>query len=251
MTTPAPASAAPLILDDVRFSWGGWQVSFTLTVKPGGITAIIGPSGAGKSTLLALIAGFEHPASGSLRLGDRDLLPLSPAERPVTTLFQEHNLFPHLTVGANVAIGLAPNLRLSSAQQATVSEALTAVGLAGMENRLPAALSGGQRQRVALARCLVRRRPLLLLDEPFNGLDPALRQHMLDLVADLSHRHGLTVLMVSHEPQDALRIAGDTCFVAEGKILLHGPTAELLARRDVPSLNAYLGHEAGQHMQDK
>lgn len=251
MMTPPSAGAAALTLEDVRFSWGGWQVSFDLTVEPGGITAVIGPSGAGKSTLLALIAGFEQPASGTLRLGTLDLLPLSPAERPVTTLFQEHNLFPHLTVGANVAIGLAPDLRLSAEQQRTVHDALSAVGLAGMEKRLPAALSGGQRQRVALARCLVRRRPLLLLDEPFNGLDPALRQHMLDLVAQISREHGLTVLMVSHEPQDALRIAANTCFVAEGKILLHEPTAALLARRDVPALNAYLGHEPGQHMLGK
>ncbi|WP_445678685.1 thiamine ABC transporter ATP-binding protein [Radicibacter daui] len=247
MTLPAAGTAA-LMLEDVRFSWGGWQVSFDLTVGPGGITAIIGPSGAGKSTLLALVAGFEQPASGSIRLGTLDLLPLSPARRPVTTLFQEHNLFPHLTVSANVAIGLAPNLKLSADQKRTVSEALAAVGLAGMEKRLPSALSGGQRQRVALARCLVRRRPLLLLDEPFNGLDPALRLHMLDLVAEISREHGLTVLMVSHEPQDALRIAVNTCFVAEGKVLLHGPTAALLARRDVPALGAYLGHEQGQHM---
>jgi thiamine transport system ATP-binding protein len=139
-------------------------------------TALVGASGAGKTTLLNTLAGFVSPTSGKLLWQGQDLLPQLPAQRPFTSLFQEHNLFAHLDLFTNVGLGIDPGLRLTANQRQAVEEALTQVGLAGMGKRLPGSLSGGQRQRAALARALVRRQPWLLLDEPFSALDPGLRK---------------------------------------------------------------------------
>ena len=140
--------------------------------------------------------------------------------------------------------GLDPGLRLDAAQRARVEEALVRVGLEGLAARKPAQLSGGQRQRVALARSLVRDRPLLLLDEPFSGLDPGLRLEMLDLVRRLQGEHGLTVVLVTHNPQDALRIAGQAAFLSAGRVLAAGPTRALLESREPAELRAFLGPDA-------
>ena len=234
--------AAPgLELQDLRFGRGSWQVVFDLTVPRGALAALIGASGAGKSTLLALVGGFETPTAGRVLIDGADVTGLAPARRPVTTLFQDHNLFAHLNAADNVGLGLDPGLRLDAAQKARVEEALVRVGLAGMAQRLPRALSGGERQRVALARSLVRARPLLLLDEPFAALGPALRRDMLDLVDTLRRETGITVVMVTHEPADARRIADLTAFMHEGRILTAGPTASVLDRPGDPALADYLG----------
>lgn len=236
--------AAPgLELDGIRFGRGAWQVAFDLVVPMGAMAALIGASGAGKSTLLALVGGFETPTAGRILIDGTDVTALPPARRPVTTLFQDHNLFAHLTAFRNVGLGLDPGLRLDAAQKDRVRAALARVGLAGKEERLPGALSGGERQRVAIARSLVRERPLLLLDEPFAALGPALRRDMLDLVDTLRRETGMTVVMVSHQPDDARRIAELTAFVHEGRILACGPTAALLDGADLPELDAYLGLE--------
>ena len=216
-------------------------MSFTLHADAGECLAVIGPSGAGKSTLIALIAGFERPLAGRVLIGGRDVTGLVPAERPVTTLFQEHNLFSHLDVDANVGLGIHPGLRLAAADRTRVARALADVGLAGLGRRLPGQLSGGERQRAALARSLVRNRPVLLLDEPFAALGPALRSEMLDLVDRLRRRASLTVIMVSHLPEDARRIADRVAFVHAGRVLAVGPTAALLDRPLLPELAAYLG----------
>lgn len=211
-----------------------------LALAPGSSTALIGPSGAGKSTLLAVIAGFLAPTAGRLSWNGGDITDLPPAARPATLLFQDHNLFAHLSVARNVGLGLRPDLRLDRAEWARVAGALDAVGLAGMEGRLPVQLSGGQRQRVALARALLRARPILMLDEPFAALGPALRVEMLDLVARIRAEQGATLLMVTHDPRDALRIAEQTVLVMDGTVAPPAPTAALLA--DPPAgLRAYLG----------
>ncbi|WP_020590578.1 thiamine ABC transporter ATP-binding protein [Kiloniella laminariae] len=204
-----PISRTGLILDQVKFSYGNDNspLTFNLVVAPGELVAITGPSGVGKSTLLNLISGFETPLSGELRFNSDDLLPLPPAQRPVTTLFQEHNLFAHLTVEDNIGLGLHPGLRLSLSDHREIQAALASVSLEGLNKRYPAELSGGQRQRVALARCLVRHRPILLLDEPFSALDPALREEMLSLVRSLHDENSLLTLMVTHLPSDAEKIA--------------------------------------------
>ena len=196
---------------------------------------MLGPSGAGKSTLLNLIAGFLQPASGSIAIDNRDFTNAPPAKRPVSMLFQENNLFTHLTVRQNIALGMHPGLRLNDAQREKLEVIAAQMGIAEFIDRLPGELSGGQRQRVALARCLVREQPLLLLDEPFSALDPALRQEMLALVQEVCQRQQLTMLMVSHSIEDAARIAPRSVVIAEGRILWDGKTEELLSGKATAS----------------
>ena len=229
-----------LVIEELVTSYPDWQVTFSATLPKGEITALIGPSGAGKSTLLGMIAGFVPVESGTLTFDGQDLLSLGPAERPVTTLFQDHNLFLHLSVFDNIAIGLHPGLRLNPAQKRLVQEAADKVGLGEMLTRLPEQLSGGQQQRVGLARALVRGRPLLLLDEPFSALDPALRREMLAEVTPLACEQGITVLMVSHNPEDAQLIADQVLFIDAGRIALQGKP-DILHSSDHPGLLRYLG----------
>ena len=144
-------------------------------------------------------------------------------------LFQENNLFNHLTIRQNIALGMHPGLKLNPEQTAHLRVIAGQMGIDAMLERLPGELSGGQRQRAALARCLVRKQPVLLLDEPFSALDPALRQEMLALVADVCQQQRLTLLMVSHSVEDAARIAPRSVVVAEGRIAWDGDTASLLS----------------------
>ena len=151
--------AARIGLDD-------WVVTADFSIAAGTSTAIIGPSGAGKSTLLSAVAGFLEPDQGQILWNGQEISGLAPADRPVTLLFQEHNLFSHLSVARNVGLGLRPDLKIGLAGWERVENALSEVGLAGYGNRMPGQMSGGQRQRVALARALLRERPVLMLDEP-------------------------------------------------------------------------------------
>jgi thiamine transport system ATP-binding protein len=202
----------------------------------------MGASGSGKSTLLNLLAGFIQPQTDAAQilLGDQRVDQLDPAQRPVTSLFQEHNLFAHMSVFNNLALGIRPSLRLTADEIDQVEIALDQVGLKGLGSRLPKQLSGGQRQRVALGRALVRRKPLLLLDEPFSALDPALRQEMVALVKGLSQQHQLTVLLVTHEPKDALELAETVVFIADGRVHWQGPSKDFLQQKD-SHIKAYLG----------
>ena len=207
----------------------------------GALCGLIGPSGGGKTTLLHAIAGFERPSGGTLRFAGRDLIPLAPAERPLSILFQEHNLFPHLTAAQNVGLGVDPRLRLSETQTREVETALERVGLAGLGQRRPAELSGGQRQRVAIARALVRKRPLMLLDEPFGGLDPGLRREMIALVDKLRRAEGLTVLVSIHTPEDLDAAAELMAFIDEGRVLAVASPKEMLAAGRHQAIDRYLG----------
>jgi thiamine transport system ATP-binding protein len=222
-----------LVQDDFRLT-ADWQV------PQGARVALIGPSGAGKSTLLSALAGFLPPAGGRVLWDGQDITALPPGARPLSVLFQDQNLFPHLTVAQNIGLGLRPDLRLSPAEQARVSDALARTGLQGLGDRKPAQLSGGQIGRAALARVLLRARPLLLLDEPFAALGPALKSEMLDLVAEVAAETGATVLMVTHDPADARRFAGLTVLVADGTAAAPVPTDALFADPP-PALRDYLG----------
>ncbi|WP_415720121.1 thiamine ABC transporter ATP-binding protein [Photobacterium ganghwense] len=217
------------------------QLCFDLQADKGDIVALLGPSGAGKSTLLAMVAGFLEPDSGSLTIDGQPVIGVPPARRPLSILFQEHNLFPHLTVFENIGLGLHPGLRLSREEKEQVVIAAARVGLQSYLDRLPEQLSGGQRQRVALARCLIRQRPLLLLDEPFSALDPALRNDMLQLVQKLAREQLTTVLMVTHSPEDALKIADKCAFIEQGEVRVFGSAQQVLGRPEDKKLKQYLG----------
>jgi thiamine transport system ATP-binding protein len=226
---------------DLTLEYPDFRACYTLRVAAGALCGLIGPSGGGKTTLLHAIAGFETVRSGALRFAGRDLLPLEPARRPLSILFQEHNLFPHLTATQNVGLGIDPRLRLDEKGRAAVETALARVDLAGLGARRPAELSGGQRQRVALARALVRQRPLMLLDEPFGGLDPGLRREMIALVDAVRREEGLTVLLSIHTPEDLAGHADLVAFVADGRVLALGSPQEALRPGLDPSVDRYLG----------
>jgi thiamine transport system ATP-binding protein len=228
-------------LDDVGFSYGEASMRFDAKFRPAAITAVMGPSGSGKSTLLNLVAGFETPDSGRVVIGGEDVTALPPAARPVSMMFQENNLFAHLDVGKNVGLGRSPSLRLTAADKDAVAEALERTGLAGKEHRLPRELSGGERQRVAIARILVRNRPVLLLDEPFGSLGPALRADMLELLAGVQAERRMTVLFVTHQPEDARRIANDMVFLESGAVAGAGPTETFFSEAGPESFRRYIG----------
>jgi thiamine transport system ATP-binding protein len=232
-----------LEVQNLSFTYETMKMHFDLTVERGAFLALIGPSGAGKSTLLNLIAGFERPEAGSIRLFGQEVTGLPPARRPVTTVFQDNNLFDHLDCGTNVRLGLLPGSIKSASAHVAATQALAQVDLEGFGTRPVRDLSGGQRQRVALARALVRAPtcPLLLLDEPFAALGPAQRREMLDLIEGLRQTHGLTVILVSHHPDEARHAAQNCAFLEAGQIVALAETAKLLARTDLPGLTAYLG----------
>jgi len=229
-----------LTLEGLVLRQGSFVLRADLAIAARSRVALIGPSGAGKSTLINAIGGYIRPEAGRILWDGRDLVPLSPSARPVSVLFQDNNLFPHLNVQQNVALGLKPNLRLTRQEAEQVRVALEQTGLADHAASKPGQLSGGQQSRAALARVLVRAKPLVLLDEPFSALGPALKDEMLDLVADLAKRTGATLLMVTHAPQDARRIADQVVVVTDGRAAPPVATADLLDNPP-PSMRAYLG----------
>jgi thiamine transport system ATP-binding protein len=209
-----------LSLDDLSLAQGGFTLALSGRLDAGERLALLGPSGSGKSTLLSLIAGFDRPDAGRIIWEGRDLTRLPVAARPVSILFQDGNLFPHLSVFDNVALGRRPDLRLSAEDRGVVADSLRHVGLSDHAGKRPATLSGGQQARVALARMLLRDRPLALLDEPFAALDPGLKTEMLALVRELSSARGLTLLMACHDLRDAERLCDRLWLLDDGEKVL-------------------------------
>jgi thiamine transport system ATP-binding protein len=229
-----------LTLKDVRIQQGDFSLSADMTLEQGQKYAVIGPSGAGKSTLLSALCGFTPLDRGRLIWGEQDITDAVPGDRPMTMLFQDNNLFPHLTVLQNVGLGLRPNLRLNTEETDRVNDALQRVGLSEQAAKRPGAMSGGQQSRAALARVLVQARPLVLLDEPFAALGPALRNEMLDLVQDLVAETKAALIMVTHAPGDVRRIADQVIFVEGGRAHAPQPAVALLDNPP-PELRDYLG----------
>ncbi len=188
---------------DIRIEYDSLRIDSAFAIPTGTGAALMGPSGSGKSSILNVIAGFYQPQKNQVSFDGKALDLLKPAERPLTILFQEHNLFSHLNVWKNIAIGLNNKLKTDQQQQALIEDALTWVGLEGLQDRLPTTLSGGQKQRVALARCLARNKPLLLLDEPFVGLDQSRQQTMRELIKRMIKEKNMTLLLATHQQEDA------------------------------------------------
>ncbi|MFV0430628.1 MAG: ATP-binding cassette domain-containing protein [Alphaproteobacteria bacterium] len=182
---------------------------YNLKANIGDFVGIIGPSGGGKSTLLALIAGLLPVYSGSINFAGKDITQLKGRNRPVSILFQHHNLFEHLTVWQNMAMGLKTNLKLSPKENEQLKTLACELEIDDLLQRKPEALSGGQRQRAALGRILLRQQPILLLDEPFSALDEKLRNELLSLVYEIHQKNKLTTLMVSHHPDELASIANN------------------------------------------
>ncbi len=215
----------------------GFRLAIDFALPHASVTAVLGPSGAGKSTLLNIIAGFDHLAGGHILLGEENHTNTSPAMRPVNFVFQDNNSFAHLTARDNVAIGVVPRLKLTTEQWLRVDQALADVGISALATRKPGDMSGGERQRIALARVLVRQKPILLLDEAFAALGPALRNEMLLLVKRIQTERALTVLMVTHQPEDAKLIADNVLYVDSGAVRKPQTTAGFFKSRDADILS--------------
>ena len=228
-----------LNINNVCFQQGDFRLTADFLVPTGARVAVIGPSGGGKSTFLNGIAGFIATDVGQILWADKPKAD-HPGQRPLSILFQDHNLFPHLSVMDNVAVGISPNMRLSHSQRHAVSVALDKVGLADKSAFFPRDLSGGQQGRVGLARVLLRQRPLLLLDEPFSALGPALKDEMLDVLSGILDDTGATALMVTHDPKDALAFADQAVLVTDGHAYAPKPIQQLFDSPP-PALAAYLG----------
>ena len=228
-------------LQSVGLKLGHRDFDFDLGIERGVVTAVAGASGSGKSTLLNLIAGFEQPQVGRVLIDGQDVTDLPPARRPISLVFQDNNLFAHLDLFTNIGLGIHPAMRLTPGDRLTVSRALERVGLAGFERRLPGSLSGGERQRAAFARALVRRKPVLLLDEPFAALDPGLRSSMADLLIDLHRDSVPTIVLVTHDPRDIERLADRVIFLDQGRVIVDAPTAEFWNKTGLNPVASFLG----------
>src|ERR1700751_4218421 len=213
----------------------------SLDIDRGHFFALLGPSGCGKTTTLRMIGGFEEPTEGRIELGGVDVARLPPYKRDVNTVFQSYALFPHLTIFENVAFGLRRRGGKSGELRRRVGEALELVGLAGLERRKPRQLSGGQQQRIALARALVNRPRVLLLDEPLGALDLKLRKEMQLELKRIQHEVGITFVHVTHDQEEAMTMADRIVIMNGGRIEQLGMPSELYERPRTAFVAGFLG----------
>ena len=229
----ADRNAQPLLrIEAVSKRFGDFVAvdQLSLDVFQGEFFALLGPSGCGKTTLLRSIAGFERPSAGRILLDGVDLAPVPPHRRPVNMMFQSYALFPHLTVEANVAFGLKQEGLPKTEIAGRVADILALVKLEAFGRRKPHELSGGQRQRVALARSLVKRPRVLLLDEPMAALDKKLRGETQFELMDLQRRLGLTFIIVTHDQSEAMTVADRIAVMDRGRLMQVAPPAEIYER---------------------
>lgn len=236
-----PDRATTLELSALSKRFGATRVidDVNLDVREGEFVALLGPSGCGKTTTLRLIAGFEAADSGTINISGRLVSGkgkhLPPEKRRVGMVFQDYALFPHLTVGQNVGYGLPRGSAIR------IAELLTLVGLEGTEKRLPHQLSGGQQQRVALARALAPRPEIILLDEPFSNLDPAIRSRLREEVREILKRAGATAVLVTHDQEEALSLADRIAVMFAGSIAQYASPEELYHRPNSRDVAAFVG----------
>jgi spermidine/putrescine transport system ATP-binding protein len=239
----SPAVAADVRLDGVTKSFDDVVAvnDISLSIPPGSFFALLGPSGCGKTTTLRMIGGFEEPSSGSIYLGDQDVVGLPPYKRDVNTVFQSYALFPHLSIFENVAFGMRRKNVRKQDIAGRVREILRLVDLEGMEKRKPRQLSGGQQQRVALARALVNKPRVLLLDEPLGALDLKLRRQMQLELKAIQHDVGITFIHVTHDQEEAMTMADSIAVMNKGHVEQLGPPSELYERPQTAFVAGFLG----------
>jgi len=194
---------------------GDFSIDCDFNLKQGNHLAFFGPSGTGKSSVLLGLAGFLPIKKGELFYGNKSLLSLEPKDRPIDILFQENNLFPHISVSQNIVLGLGPNAKMTKGNRDLVYKILKKVNLYEERDRLPENISGGQRSRVAIARSLLRKKPILLLDEPFSALDFVLKAEILKLLITISRKENLSIILVSHDPRDVKFLGGDVLLFSD------------------------------------
>ncbi|HLO32498.1 MAG TPA: ABC transporter ATP-binding protein [Anaerolineales bacterium] len=213
----------------------------SLQIRDREFFSLLGPSGSGKTTCLRLIAGFDQPTSGQILLGGRNVSNLPPYERDVNTVFQDYALFPHMTVGENIAYGLMIKKVPKLEREKRMDEMLDLVRLPGFAGRKPSQLSGGQRQRVALARALINHPKVLLLDEPLGALDLKLRQQMQVELKAIQRRVGITFIFVTHDQEEALTMSDRIAVFNQGKIEQMGTPAEIYEHPTTPFVAGFVG----------
>ncbi len=238
-----PAHDPAVLLEAVSKRFGEVTAvdGLDLEVADGEFFSMLGPSGSGKTTTLRMIAGFETPTTGRIRLHGRDVSRVAPYDRDVNTVFQDYALFPHMSVGENVGYGLMVRKVPQDERRRRVADALSMVRLAGYERRRPAELSGGQRQRVALARAIVNRPRLLLLDEPLGALDLKLREEMQLFLKALQLDLGITFIYVTHDQQEALTMSDRIAVFNLGRVAQVGSPAEIYERPATPFVAGFVG----------
>ncbi|WP_294641347.1 ABC transporter ATP-binding protein [uncultured Aureimonas sp.] len=227
--TQTPAVKGSVRFDAVEKRFGSVVAirSLSFDIEPGTLVTLLGPSGCGKTTTLRMLAGLEQPTAGRILIGGRDVTNLPANERDVSMVFQSYALFPHMSVGENVAYGLRSGGRPKREAQERAKQGLALVGLDGYAERLPSELSGGQQQRVAVARALVLEPQVLLLDEPLSNLDARLRRHVRTEIRELQQRLGFTAVYVTHDQEEALAVSDRIVVMQAGEIAQAGTPREL------------------------
>lgn len=251
MASGMPGSTAPILeIERVSKQFGDFRAvdDVSISVRRGEFLTFLGPSGCGKTTLLRIIAGFETPSAGDVKIGGRSMTGVKPYRRPVGIVFQNLALFPHLSVGENVAFGLVARRAEQASIGRQVAEVLSLVELAGLESRRIHELSGGQKQRVALARALILRPDVLLLDEPLGALDLKLRRQLQYELKEIQQRVGTTFLFVTHDQEEALTMSDRIAVINRGKIeqldepeVIYGRPASTFVARFIGDTNLFEG----------
>ena len=235
--------AGSVTFQNVRKTFGSFTAiaDLSLTVEPGTLVTLLGPSGCGKTTTLRMLAGLEHPTSGRILIGGKDVTMLPANERDVSMVFQSYALFPHMNALDNVAYGLESSGLPRKIARQKAEHGLELVGLAGMGQRLPAELSGGQQQRVAVARALVLEPQVLLLDEPLSNLDARLRRRVRTEIRELQQRLQFTAVYVTHDQDEALAVSDQIIVMKDGEIAQQGSPRELYEAPASPFIADFIG----------